>query len=243
MNEIKVSLPDWLNVIAVFDTETTGIRPKTDRVVTAAVHRIDIEGNVLPDGKDFEMNPGMPIPEAAAAVHGFTDAAVANFTPAAEGMVELIASLQELVDAGVPIVAYNASYDFSLIHYEALSLGLTPLDMTNAIVIDPLVLDKTLDKYRKGKRTLQAAAERYGVSLVDAHTAKADAVAAGQVGIAVLKYFMAQGGKVAVFPQSGKELHEMQKGWADEIEKSFAEYMQRERPDYQAVYGWPIKVY
>jgi hypothetical protein len=35
----------------------------------------------------------------------------------------------------------------------------------------------------------------------------------------------------------------MQKVWADEIEKSFAEYMQRERPDYQAVYGWPIKVY
>jgi hypothetical protein len=79
--------------------------------------------------------------------------------------------------------------------------------------------------------------------LVDAHTAKADAVAAGQVGIAVLKYFMAQNGKVAAFPQSGKELHEMQKAWADEIEKSFAEYMQRERPDYQAVYGWPIKRY
>ena len=243
MNENKLSLPDWLKILAVFDTETTGIKPKTDRVVTAAVHRIDIEGNVLPGGSDFEMNPGIPIPEAAAAVHGFTDAAVANFTPAADGMAALIACLQDLVDAGVPIVAYNASYDFSLIHYEALSLGLTPLDLTNAIVIDPLVLDKTLDKYRKGKRTLQAAAERYGVSLVDAHTAKADAVAAGQVGIAVLKYFMAQGGKVAAFPQSGKELHEMQKSWADEIEKSFADYMQRERPDNQAVYGWPNKVY
>ena len=243
MNEIKVSLPDWLNILAVFDTETTGIRPKTDRVVTAAVHRIDLDGNVLPGGTDFEMNPGIPIPEAAAAVHGFTDAAVADFMPAADAMPQLIASLQQLVDAGVPIVAYNASYDFSLIHYEALSLGITPLDLTHAVIIDPLVLDKTLDKYRKGKRTLQAAAERYGVSLIDAHTAKADAVAAGQVAIAVLKYFMAQNGKVAVFPQSGHELHQMQMAWADEIEKSFAAYMQKERPDYQPSFGWPIKVY
>jgi hypothetical protein len=35
----------------------------------------------------------------------------------------------------------------------------------------------------------------------------------------------------------------MQMAWADEIEKSFAAYMQKERPDYHPSFGWPIKVY
>lgn len=47
-------------------------------------------------------------------------------------------------------------------------------------VIDPLVLDKHADPYRKGRRTLQALCAHYGVALEEAHDAAADAAAAAR---------------------------------------------------------------
>ena len=75
--------------------------------------------------------------------------------------------------AGIPVVAYNAPYDFSLLKYEALRHGIEPI-IAPAPVIDPLVLDKAHDRYRKGKRTLEVVAAHYAVSLVGAHDAAAE---------------------------------------------------------------------
>jgi DNA polymerase-3 subunit epsilon len=44
-------------------------------------------------------------------------------------------------------------------------------------VIDVYVIDKTLDKWRKGKRTLSDLCLRYNVSLDNAHNAEGDAEA------------------------------------------------------------------
>ena len=235
----KLKLPEWLETIAVFDTETTGLNLAQDRIVTAALHRMNANGDVLPGGFDWVMNPGIPIPEVASKVHGFYDKDVEKAMPAVEGVNQIVAAIQACFDEGIPVLAYNAAYDFTILHYEALRHNAGPL--TFGTVIDPLVIDKTIDKYRKGKRNLVSAAERYQVQLLAAHTAKDDAVAAGHVGLAMLRYFSAQEKPVVPFPESMQSLHDQQAQWADEIEASYAKWRQTDVPDYKPLFGWPVK--
>ena len=235
----KMKLPEWLGTIAVFDTETTGLNLAEDRIVSAALHRMNSNGDILPGGFDWVMNPGVPIPEAASKVHGFYDKDVASAKPASEAVPELVSAIAACFAEGIPVLAYNAAYDFTILHYEALRHHVEPL--TFGSVIDPLVIDKTIDKYRKGKRNLVSAAERYQVELLSAHTAKDDAVAAGHVGLAMLRFFLAQDKPVVPFPESSQSFHDQQAQWADEIEASYAKWRQSDVPDYKPVFGWPVK--
>jgi len=235
----KLELPSWLNKIAVFDTETTGLNLKESRIITAALHLIDFSGNVLPDGKDWLLNPGIPIPAESSQVHGFYDKDVVNAQDAASGVAEMVSAIQELFAQGIPVLAYNASYDFTILHYEALRHGIEPLKF--GFVIDPLVIDKTIDKYRKGKRTLVSVAERYNVPLINAHTAADDAIAAGHVGYSILRYYRGLDKPAVPFPNSLSELHELQVKWAYEIEAGYAAWRQQEVPSYQPSFGWPVK--
>lgn len=57
--------------LAVIDTESTGLNPETARIVSISVLIITPDGAV---SKRSELiNPGIPIPPGATAVHGITD--------------------------------------------------------------------------------------------------------------------------------------------------------------------------
>lgn len=241
MNETnnKLQLPDWLGTVAVFDTETTGLNLSQDRIVSAALHRINSRGEVLDGGFDWVMNPGIPIPEQASKVHGFYDKHVVSAMEAEIGVRQIVSAIASCFQEGIPVVAYNASYDFTILHHEALRYNIEPLSF--GVVIDPLVIDKTIDKYRKGKRNLGSAAERYNVPLLAAHSAKDDAVAAGHVALAMLRYFLAQDKPAVPFPDSAESFHASQAKWADEIESSYAKWRQQDVPDYRPQLGWPVK--
>lgn len=58
--------------LAAFDTETTGVDVETDRIVSAAVVVQDAPG-ARPRVSRWLVNPGVPVPEGATAVHGLTD--------------------------------------------------------------------------------------------------------------------------------------------------------------------------
>jgi DNA polymerase-3 subunit epsilon len=223
----------WAARLAVFDLETTGIDVETSRVVTANISVIDAQG-VAVSRRDWLSNPGIDIPEQATAVHGVTTArAIADGRAAPEVVGEIIAALREVLASGLPVVIYNAPYDLTLLDREARRYGIAPLSGPMPI-IDPLVIDKAVDKYRKGKRTLAATAEFYGVQLLDAHDAGADAIAAGRVAQAVaLKH-----AKVLNIPVA--ELHNRQAVWFQEQALSFQEYMRRSRdPEFTAKTEWP----
>jgi DNA polymerase-3 subunit epsilon len=241
MNESvnKLQLPNWLGTIAVFDTETTGLNLREDRIVTAALHKMTSDGEILPDGIDWILNPGIPIPEVASKVHGFYDTDVASATPASVGVPQIVEAIAACFAEGIPVLAYNAAYDFTILHYEALRHNVSPLEF--GAVIDPLVIDRTIDKFRKGKRNLASAAERYKVDLVSAHTAKDDAVAAGHVGLAMMRHFLALEKPVVPFPESATSFHEQQSKWADDYEASYAKWRQADVPDFKPVFGWPVK--
>lgn len=150
-------------------------------------------------------------------------------------VAEILAALSDLFSRGVAGAIYNASYDLSLLAHEARRYGLEPLD-NPAPVVDPLVLDKAVEKYRKGTRTLEATALHYQVSPIDAHTAGADAVAAGRVAQALARTFPAE------LSFETAELHAKQITWAAEHTASFQEYMRRtHNPDFSDPGGWPVR--
>ncbi len=163
-----------------FDTETTGVDVGTDRIVTAAVVRRDATGT---HAHTWLVDPGVPIPEAATAVHGITtDHARAEGRPAAEALDEVAATLVAGWHAGAPVVAFNACYDLSLLDAELRRHGLPTvtqrLGRSAGAVIDPLVLDRALERYRPGKRRLGDLCAVYGVATPEAlHAAHVDVVA------------------------------------------------------------------
>jgi DNA polymerase-3 subunit epsilon len=229
------ALPDWAKQIVVFDTETTGLDLQKARIVTACVAELDEDGALALPAQEWLADPGIEIPEVATNVHGITtEFARSAGRPAKEVVAEIVLALRGYQERGIPIVAYNAPYDFTILYWEAVRHGIEPLIPT--LVLDPLIIDKFADQYRKGKRKLEIVAEHYKVPLENAHNATADAVASGRVLQAVAR---AQSGKLKY---SLAELHAKQIEWEAAQSASFGEYMRRSvRPDFQDDPGWPLK--
>ena len=228
-------MSNWSDELVVFDLETTGVNVEHDRVVTAHVGRLGSTGELI-EYRDWLVNPGVEIPAAAAAVHGIsTERASAEGVEPARAIAEIVALLAQWRDAGAPLVAYNASYDLTLLDREARRYGLEPF--VPGVVIDPLIIDKAVDRYRKGKRTLTVACEVYGVVLDAAHDASADAVAAGRVAQALLRKHP------ELAELSPIDLHGRQELWQREQAESFAEWKRRNgAPEFVAEVGWPMRM-
>ncbi|WP_426936273.1 5'-3' exonuclease H3TH domain-containing protein [Brevibacterium sp. LE-L] len=165
----------WLDCRLVgFDLETTGVDPATARIVTAAF--VDSATQT----RTWLADPGMEIPESARAVHGITtEYAQANGAPAAQVVTELCEQFAALKDEGAVVVGHNVVYDLSVMAAEV-ARHRPDIDFAGIIptIVDTFVVDKYIDPYRKGKRTLIDTARTYRVRLLDAHDAAADALAA-----------------------------------------------------------------
>jgi DNA polymerase-3 subunit epsilon len=225
----------WFDTLGVFDLETTGIEVETSRIVSAHVGVLNATGELVEEW-NWLADPGVEIPAGASNVHGITtERARAEGRPAVEVVAEIIEVLTSLFDRGLAVTIYNAPYDLSLLYHEALRYHLTPLGEP-APIIDPLVLDKAVDRYRKGKRTLEAAALVYGVDLVDAHDASADAVAAGRVAQAMARLHPDE---LAV---EARLLHLRQVEWCAEQSADFQDYMRRTHNPLFTTSGlWPVR--
>jgi len=223
--------------LAAFDLETTGIDSESDRIVTAAV-------SLVGDGQPsvfhaWLLDPGIPIPAGAAAVHGITtERARAEGRPPLEAIEEIVALLAEQVLQGVPVVAFNARFDLTCLDREARRHGIAPLldrvgGANGLRVVDPYVLDKQVDRFRKGKRTLGAVCAHYNVPLDDAHDSHADALAAARVAWRLGQAFE----ELRVELDT---LHEQQIAWAAEQAASFEDWLRRNGRDERIEPAWPI---
>lgn len=194
-----------------FDLETTGVDTTTDRVVTAAVVHVSPTGEVV-RSRHWVLDPGVRIPAAASAVHGVsTEHARAVGVASGRAVAEIIAELEGAWRAGLPVVIFNAPYDLTLLDAEAARYRLPRLATRSwwpdASVVDPLVIDRGVDRYRKGKRTLGATAAHYRAEAKDAHSAFGDAVAA----VAVARAIAAEHEVIAHVDVTA--LHSAQVGW------------------------------
>ena len=156
-----------------FDLETTSVNPKEARIVTSALVRID--GRDV-DAREMLAAPGVPIPEEAAVVHGITtEKAQAEGRPHDEVLAETVSAIKQAWADGLTLIVYNAQYDLSVLR------ALTGDFTVDGPVFDPFVIDRVMDKFRKGKRTLTDVSAHYGVEIGNAHEATADALAAARV--------------------------------------------------------------
>lgn len=220
-------MSEWhLATLCALDFETTGLDVETDRIVTACVARIDGSGRTRPSAAKWLVNPGIPIPKGASDIHGITtEHAQEHGRDAASAVREIMEMLCRALNRGIPIVGYNISYDLTLLDRETRRLGLPPLTklpVALSPVIDAMVLDKHVDRYRKGSRKLVDVAAHYRVALDDAHEASADAWAAAGVACRI----------GAQYPRVGRlsldELHALQVGAKRDQDASFADYLRKE---------------
>ncbi|MEU1373038.1 3'-5' exonuclease [Streptomyces triculaminicus] len=226
-----------LGRLAGFDLETTSPDPETARIVTACVVQCGGDHPTQPATWLSDVD-GQEIPAAAAEIHGVTtERACAEGVDLRQVVDEILAALTQVVLCGIPVVAMNARYDLTVLDREARRFGMTPLtDQAGAglRVIDPYVLDRQADRYRKGSRKLANLCEHYKVPLDGAHSADADAVAACRVA-------WRQGSWYApLAAMSLDDLHAAQVRWAAEQAASLQEYLRRKDPATVVEGAWPL---
>lgn len=220
------------------DTETTGVNRYVDRIVQFA---LVIDGTKNADTV-FEtlVNPGVPIPAGASEVHGITDEMVqAEGMDPEDAMRQLLQALGTAERAGMPVVVFNAPFDLTLIREEAVRYRLcTREGFPRPLVYDPFVVDKQIDPYRKGKRTLTAMAAHYGIPFDEstAHGARADT----QITIAIARAQLAKVSPRATF----ESLHADQQVWKASQMANFRQYLAKNgKPTDDAKGDWPIETY
>jgi DNA polymerase-3 subunit epsilon len=176
-------LTPWIEgELLCFDLETTGVDRFRDVPVSMAFVRM--RGGVTYEQTVRIVDPGRPIPEEATAVHGISTEQARREGMALHAAVEwATATLLDASGRGVPVVGVKLDYDLTIIDVLSRTFDGAGLWARgwNGPVLDALVLDRHLDRYRKGRRTLVDLCELYGVTIERAHSAECDAQAAAGV--------------------------------------------------------------
>ncbi|HVC15451.1 MAG TPA: exonuclease domain-containing protein [Acidimicrobiales bacterium] len=223
--------------LLAFDLETTGVDPSRDVPVSYAL--VAVEQGVVTSWDAALVDPGREIPAGASAVHGITTECARREGIALGIAVRRIAdSLLDASVRGVPVVGMKVDYDLTMLdscYRRETGRGLAELGFRGP-VLDALVIDRHVDRYRRGKRTLADLCAHYGVDISHAHDASADAKAAADVVRALCRCYP------DLQSASPWDLHVWQKSWHREWEVSFAEWraLKGLSPIADGVSEWPI---
>lgn len=165
---------DWL----VIDTETTGVEPLTARVVELAA--VSFRGGEPTARHGMLLDPGIPIPKEATAIHKITDGDVRGKPSLADVAVRFLGHVR----AADVLVAYNWPFDAAF-----LAAGCPGWDeaIAGKVVLDPLVVVRfdAVGRYwpGAGRHQLEGVYRRLvGDELPGAtHRASTDALMAGRI--------------------------------------------------------------
>ena len=158
------------NPLVFFDLETTGVNICKDRIVEISYLKISPNGKE--EGKTRRINPGMPIPPEATAIHGITDEDVKD-CPTFKEIAKSLASQIE----GCDLAGFNSNrFDIPLLAEEFLRANVN-IDLSKRKFVDVQTIFHKMEQ-----RTLQAAYKFYcDKELDDAHSAEADTKATYEV--------------------------------------------------------------
>ena len=150
-----------------FDTETTGLDPRKDRIVQYAFVGVDEDGRKIVI--DSLVDPCMTIPPSSTSVHGISNNDVEGCQP----FKEQAHVISEIIDGAV-IVGHNVRrFDWKFVEMEYIRCGIQP--PSPHAIIDTLELAR---KFRiPGRHKLGSLCKKYGIILDRAHSADADAAA------------------------------------------------------------------
>lgn len=221
--------------LCAFDLETTGKDPLTAHVVTATLIRI--QPGSTPAPLNWLADPGVDIPDEAAAIHGITtEHARQHGAPLAEVVDQVCHTLVQEWQLGRPVIGHNVSYDLTVLASECARLDLQPFTVTGPVV-DTIVLDRGVDKYRRGSRKLIDTARHYGIRLTEAeaHGSEADALAAARIAYKIARRYPIVGTMPLAALQKWQADRHRQ--WAD----GFGAYLVREGKTDDVCREWPLR--
>lgn len=158
------------NPLVFFDLETTGINITKDRIVEISLLKVHPNGKE--EIKSRRINPEMPIPPQATAIHGITDDDVKD-CPTFKQVAKSLADMLE----GCDLAGFNSSrFDVPMLSEEFLRAGVD-FDMSKRKFVDVQIIF-----HKKEQRTLEAAYKFYcEKELENAHSAEADTIATYEV--------------------------------------------------------------
>jgi DNA polymerase III subunit epsilon len=176
--------------LVVFDLETTGVNFQSDKIVEISVIK------VMPDGtqqiKTRRINPEMPIPAEASAIHGIYDKDVENEPTFKDISKNLYLYLEDCDLSGYNLI----KFDVPMLVAEFKRVGLD-FEVKSRRLIDAFVIFRKMFP-----RSLTGAYKFFcGKELEGAHGAEADT-------LATLEVLAAQLDKYDELPKSMDELHD-----------------------------------
>ncbi|MGF1627138.1 MAG: exonuclease domain-containing protein [Alphaproteobacteria bacterium] len=195
----------------VLDLETTGLDPRTCRIVS--IGAIRQHGGRLYRGTTIDqlVNPGAPIPAASTAIHGITDPMVET----APGFGDILPQIERLL-AGCAMVGHNIGFDLAVLASEAARCGRSWPTMP---ALDTVLLVAALEPQRTDLN-LEAIATDWGVPAAARHTALGDCLIAGEVYARLLPRLAERGitsyGAARAFSRTATRAYALQRsaGWA-----------------------------
>lgn len=158
------------NPLLFFDLETTGLNVATDRIIEISMVKVHPDGTH--EVKTRRINPTIPISPESQAIHGISDADVAN-EPTFDKIAKSMAKWME----GCDIAGYNSTrFDVPMLAEEFLRAGVD-FDFRKRKMVDVQNIFHKMEQ-----RTLKAAYHFYcDKDLEKAHSAEADTLATFEV--------------------------------------------------------------
>jgi DNA polymerase-3 subunit epsilon len=161
----------------VFDTETTGLDPRSgDEIISIGAIRM-VNGRLLHTETINQLvDPGRSIPYESIKYHGITDQMVAGMPTIDKALPYLHRFAQDTV-----LVAHNAAFDMRMLQMKEKATGIRFINpvldtMHLSAIVHPAHQDHSLD----------VIVQRLGVSLTKRHDALGDAIATGEVFIKII---------------------------------------------------------
>jgi DNA polymerase-3 subunit epsilon len=170
--------------VVVLDCETTGLNVALDRIVSLAAVRVQGTRIVAGETLDLLVNPGQPIPPAATAIHGITDAMVFEQPSLALQWPHIEAALRDCV-----VVGHNIGFDLALLEIELRRAGIrwrrppSLCTLQLAAALEPQLQDLNLE----------VLARTYGIAGGGRHTALGDALLTAELYLHLLALMQARG--------------------------------------------------
>ncbi len=168
----------------VFDSETTGLEPSAgDEIISLGAVRI-VNGRMLKQ-EVFEqlVNPQRPVGRDSTRIHGIEARALAGQPTIDQVLPQFHRFCEDTV-----LVAHNAAFDMRFLE---LKEAVTGIRFTQP-VLDTLLLSVVVHPSQE-EHSLEALAERLGVSVIGRHTALGDALVTGEIFLRLIPLLAEQG--------------------------------------------------
>ncbi len=172
---------DFTSDFVVFDIETTGFSPVTNRIIE--IGAVKISAGEITDHYSTFVNPQVPIPFEIEKLTGIRDDMVIDAPTIETILPQFLDFCKDTV-----LVAHNANFDMSFIMENASRLGIEQqFTYVDTVGIARILLPN------QAKHTLDAVAKTLGISLENHHRAVDDAQATAEIFVKMIPMLKEQG--------------------------------------------------